>query len=79
MFPESLKHLHAIDNRITDEGLELMGKHMRCRLESLFISYNMLTERSIEILKKTSTDLKTLHISKYFLNNSGTRFVIRVQ
>lgn len=46
-FPPKLKHLHLIDNKIGDDGLDYMFKNMKATLESLFVSYNNLTPRAI--------------------------------
>lgn len=64
-FPLKLKHLHLIDNKIGDDGLDYMFKNMKCTLESLFVSYNNLNPRAIEIISRFCYDIKTLHISKY--------------
>ena len=54
-----------MDNYITDDGLESMFMNMQFSLESLHVSYNNLTSRSIEIINRYSYDIKNLHISKY--------------
>lgn len=54
-----------MDNDITDDGLEQMFLKMRQPLESLYVSYNDLTSRAIEVINKFSYEIKVLHISKY--------------
>lgn len=66
-----IKHLYIMDNQITDNGLELMFENMRHSLESLYVSYNKLTHRAIEIINSYSYEIKTLHISKYLLPYAG--------
>ncbi len=59
-FPQKLKVLYIIDNKITDDGLESMFINMNHydisrqnnddkvhTLDELYISYNKLTQRSI--------------------------------
>ena len=53
-----------MDNNITDDGLEMMFLNKRQPVESLFVSYNKLTSRSIEIINRFSYEIKVLHISK---------------
>ena len=64
-FSKRIRHLYIMDNYITDDGLESMFMNMQFSLESLHVSYNNLTSRSIEIINRYSYDIKNLHISKY--------------
>lgn len=73
-FPSKLKHLHLVDNQITDDGLEYMLRNIQnhgIHLESLYVSYNNLGQRAVEILNKYCYDLKILHISKNPIKSKG--------
>lgn len=72
-FPAKLKHLYLIDNKINDDGLEYMFKNLvpGTNLESLYVSYNNLTQRSIEVINRYCYEIKTLHISKNPIKSKG--------
>lgn len=73
-FPSNLKSIHLMDNEITDDGIESMLTIMKNPqlIESLYLSYNKLTDKTISYLERKTKSIKTLHISKYVINNLET-------
>lgn len=67
-FTSRLKKLYLIDNKITDEGIQNLfeGETIfnNLYLEELYVSFNKLTSKSIDLLAKQH-ELKVLHIAKY--------------